>query len=220
MWRWTIANQLTIQHHLFFGRYTTLLAYLKWPYSYVVWIASRQNWPSSEHDAEEKNPTASSTPHIVTGWLGCRPCEKVPSYFICTLQKFPPRKMTLDWTRGSLVTWPVYTSLNIELLFLPVFRIVVMTMMIRQYCVSEISERGIKESFLRSADYVGRPFCFCSVSYFFLLLRSAWRSQQTFLFLFCFFFFLLYFLIFLSSNLRLSISPLFLNQSRWNLACW
>ena len=49
-----------------------------------------------------------------------------------------------------------------------------------------------------------------------LYLRSARRSLQTFLFLFCFFFFL----IFLYRHLRLSISPLFLNQSRWNLACW
>ena len=47
-------------------------------------------------------------------------------------------------------------------------------------------------------------------------LRSARRSLQTFLFLFCFFFFL----IFLYRHLRLSISPLFFNQSRWNLACW
>ena len=47
-------------------------------------------------------------------------------------------------------------------------------------------------------------FLFC------FLLRSARRSLQTFLFLFCFFFFL----IFLYRHLRLSISPLFRNQSR------
>ena len=52
------------------------------------------------------------------------------------------------------------------------------------------------------------------------LLRSAWRSQQTFLFLFCFvlLLFFFFFLIFLYRQLRLSISPLFLNQSQWNLA--
>ena len=47
-----------------------------------------------------------------------------------------------------------------------------------------------QETFLRSADKVGRPFCFCSVFSFFLLLRSTWRSQQTFLFFVLFFLFL------------------------------
>ena len=76
----------------------------------------------------------------------------------------------------------------------------------------------LKKAYLRSADKVGRPFCFCSVFYFFKVCR---QSRKTFLFLFCFFFFLLlFFFIFLYSHLRLLISPLFLNQSRWNLACW
>ena len=71
---------------------------------------------------------------------------------------------------------------------------------------------------LRSADKVGRPFCFCSVSYYFF--KVCRQSRKTFLFLFCFLLFFLFFLFFLYRHLRLSISPLFLNQSRWNLACW
>ena len=53
------------------------------------------------------------------------------------------------------------------------------------------------------------------------IVKVCRQSRKTFLFLFCFFFFLLlFFFIFLYSYLRLPISPLFLNQSRWNLACW
>ena len=55
---------------------------------------------------------------------------------------------------------------------------------------------------------------------FLLLLRSADVRRKTFLFLLCFLLFLLFFLIFLYSRFSPTISPLFLNRSGWNLACW
>ena len=87
-------------------------------------------------------------------------------------------------------------------------------------------------------------FWSCSISHSFVgicdiylensLLRSAWRSQQTFLFLFCLlrsadlrrktflfllcFLLFLFFLIFLYSRFSPMISPLFLNRSRSNMA--
>ena len=58
-------------------------------------------------------------------------------------------------------------------------------------------------------------FLFC------FLLRSADVRRKTFLFLLCFLLlFLLFFLIFLYSRFSPTISPLFLNRSLSNLACW
>ena len=70
---------------------------------------------------------------------------------------------------------------------------------------------------LRSADNVGRPFCCCIV--FSLLLRSADKVGRPFCFCSVSYYFL-FFLFFLYRHLRAAISPLFLNQCRWNLACW
>ena len=71
--------------------------------------------------------------------------------------------------------------------------------------------------FLRSADVRRKTFLFLLC---FLLLRSADVRRKTFLFLLCFLLFLLFFLIFLYSRFSPTISPLFLNRSRSNLACW